>query len=95
VANPAATVRAYCDAVRIAFVPEALSWNVERRTEYPYLEGGCWHENWHRSSSIQMLHNPNYPTLENSLRPQCPSATGSAPTAGSAATLSVSGGHGR
>jgi hypothetical protein len=68
VANPAATVRAYCDAVNISFVPEALSWNVERRTEYTYLEGGRWHENLHRSSGIQMRYNLNYPTLENSPR---------------------------
>jgi hypothetical protein len=67
VADPAATVRAYCDAVHIPFVPEALSWKVERRPEYTYLEGGRWHENLHRSSGIQMQHH-HYPTLENSPR---------------------------
>ena len=43
VQHPKATIQAYCEAVGIAFMPEALSWEPGPRPEISYWDHGNWH----------------------------------------------------
>jgi len=68
-ADPAGTVRAYCQAVGIDFMADALEWEPGERTEVSwYNEGtGAWHDNLRASTGI---HKPTteYPPLEDTPR---------------------------
>ncbi|MDA9913164.1 hypothetical protein N9D66_01755 [Candidatus Nanopelagicales bacterium] len=68
VADPEGTVRAYCTAVGIAFIPEALEWEQERKKDFVYLHGTDWHKNLNKSNGLQATKNPGHPTMENSPR---------------------------
>ncbi len=68
-ADPAATTRAYCDAVGIDFIPQALEWDAGERNEVSwYGEGtGPWHDSLRQSTGIRPQKS-NYPPLENDPR---------------------------
>lgn len=66
--NPVATVKSYCEAVDIPFLPKALSWDAKKREEFIYVEGGSWHKHLNSSSGFQAGDNEGYPTMENNLR---------------------------
>ncbi len=53
--DPSGTTAAYCDAVGIPFVSEALEWEAGERSEVSwYNEGtGAWHDNLRQSTGIQ------------------------------------------
>lgn len=42
-ADPVATVKAYCKAVDLPFMPEALTWEAKERPALNWWEGGSWH----------------------------------------------------
>lgn len=65
---PAATIQAYCDALQIPFLPNALSWQPGERKEFIYMEGGRWHGNLNQSGGFQSFENKTYPTMESSPR---------------------------
>ena len=68
-ANPAATTRAYCAAVGIEFIPEALEWKAGEREEVSwYGEGtGPWHDSLRQSTGIKPQ-KTSYPPLEENPR---------------------------
>ena len=68
-ANPAATTRAYCEAVGIEFIADALEWEPgERREVSWYGEGtGPWHDTLRQSSGIKPQ-KTSYPPLEDDAR---------------------------
>ena len=68
-AAPAATTRAYCAAVGIEFIAEALEWEPGERNEVSwYGEGtGPWHDSLRQSSGIRPQKS-NYPPLEDDAR---------------------------
>ena len=68
-ANPAATTKAYCTAVGIEFLPEALEWEAGERKEVSwYGEGtGPWHDSLRQSTGIKPQ-KTNYPPLEDNPR---------------------------
>ena len=51
--NPAGIVAAYCAAVGIPFMPEALSWAPGARDEVSWYDGGSWHENLRNSDGLK------------------------------------------
>ena len=51
-ADPAATVEAWCRAVGIAFSPEALRWEPGPRDEVSWWDGGSFHETLRRSRGL-------------------------------------------
>ena len=67
--NPAATTRAYCAAVCIDFIAEALEWEAGERKEVSwYGEGtGPWHDSLRQSTGIKPQ-KTNYPPLEDDPR---------------------------
>ncbi|NNE96799.1 MAG: sulfotransferase family protein [Acidimicrobiales bacterium] len=67
--DPAGTARAYCDAVGIPFIAEALEWEAGDRSEVSwYGEGtGPWHDNLRESTGIQKP-KTTYPPLEDNPR---------------------------
>ena len=67
--DPVATTRAYCRAVGIEFVAEALSWDQGDRAEVSwYGEGtGPWHDGLRRSTGITKP-TTSYPPLEDDPR---------------------------
>ena len=67
--NPAATTRAYCEAVGIEFMPEALEWEAGERKEVSwYGEGtGPWHDSLRQSTGIKPQ-KTSYPPLEDNPR---------------------------
>ena len=67
--DPAATVRAYCRAVEIEFIPEALAWEAGDRREVSwYGQGtGPWHEQLRASTGI-VAPTTDYPPLEDTPR---------------------------
>ena len=68
-ADPAATTRAYCNAVGIEFIAEALEWEPGKREEVSwYSEStGPWHDTLRQSSGIKPQ-KTRYPPLENNPR---------------------------
>ncbi len=52
-ANPHSVVAAWCDAVGIAFLPEALSWEPGARDEVSWWDGGSFHENLRNSDGLK------------------------------------------
>jgi len=67
--HPDAAVQAYCDAVGIGFVPEAMAWEPGERTEVSwYGEGsGPWHDELRRSRGIEKP-TTVYPPIEDDAR---------------------------
>lgn len=67
--DAAGTTRAYCAAVGIPFIADALEWEAGDRREVSwYGEGtGPWHENLRESTGIQRP-KTNYPALEENQR---------------------------
>ncbi|MFQ5761282.1 MAG: sulfotransferase family protein, partial [Acidiferrobacterales bacterium] len=57
--RPDATVRAYCEAVDIPFVPKALSWAHGERKEVSWYDNGNWHGNLKASTGLKRQKN-NY-----------------------------------
>ena len=64
-ADPDRTTRAYCEAVGIPFIEEALSWEAGERKEVSwYGEGtGPWHDNLRQSTGIKPQAS-KYPPIE-------------------------------
>ena len=64
-ADPQGTIRAYCNAVGIPFIAEALSWEAGERKEVSwYGEGtGPWHDNLRQSTGIKPQKS-KYPPIE-------------------------------
>ena len=52
-ADPHAMVSKWCDAVDIAFIPEALSWEPGPRDEVSWWDGGSFHENLRGSDGLK------------------------------------------
>ena len=52
-ADPYPMVEAYCEAVGIAFVPEALRWKPGARDEVSWWDGGSFHENLKNSDGLK------------------------------------------
>lgn len=57
--HPDATVRAYCEAVDIPFISEALSWESGKRKEISWYDKGSWHGNLKASTGLKPQNN-NY-----------------------------------
>lgn len=51
--NPYGIVKVYCDAVGIAYIPEALSWDPGARDEVSWYDRGSWHENLRESDGLK------------------------------------------
>lgn len=51
--NPAGIVEAYCNAVGIPFLDEALSWKPGDRNEVSWYDGGSWHKNLRDSDGLK------------------------------------------
>ena len=51
--NPSAAVKHWCEAVDIAFVPEALSWHPGARNEVSWWDGGSFHANLRDSDGLK------------------------------------------
>ena len=51
--NPYGIVEAYCKAVSIPFMPEALSWEPGARDEVSWYDGGSWHQNLRDSDGLK------------------------------------------
>ena len=51
--QPDATVRAYCDAIGIPFIPESLSWETGERKEVSWYDKGSWHGNLKASTGLK------------------------------------------
>ncbi len=59
---PYRTVEAYCKAVGIPFLPEALEWNEGERSEVTW-NGGSWHESLQDSTGLNRQ-NSHHPTVD-------------------------------
>ncbi len=51
--DPHGIVAAYCDAVGIPFIAEALSWEPGDRAEVSWYDGGSWHGNLRDSDGLK------------------------------------------
>lgn len=51
--NPNGIVEAYCKAVGIRFMPQALTWEPGARDEVSWYDGGSWHENLRNSDGLK------------------------------------------
>ncbi|MCZ6488257.1 MAG: sulfotransferase family protein [Gammaproteobacteria bacterium] len=51
--NPHDMIEAYCHAVRISFMPEALHWESGARDEVSWYDGGSWHTNLRDSDGLK------------------------------------------
>ena len=51
--NPDGIVEAYCDAVGIPLMPEALSWEPGKRDEVSWYDAGSWHQNLADSDGLK------------------------------------------
>jgi hypothetical protein len=51
--NPRAIVEAYCTAVGIPYLEEALSWEPGERHEVGWYDGGSWHANLRGSNGLK------------------------------------------
>jgi hypothetical protein len=50
---PAEVVEAYCAAVGIAYMPQALNWESGERNEVSWYDGGSWHGSLRQSTGIK------------------------------------------
>jgi hypothetical protein len=51
--DPPGIVEAYCDAVGIPYIEEALSWQPGNREEVSWYDGGSWHTNLRNSDGLK------------------------------------------
>ena len=51
--DPHGIVEAYCEAVGIPFMPDALSWEPGDRDEVAWYDGGSWHNNLRNSDGLK------------------------------------------
>jgi hypothetical protein len=51
--NPQGIVNAYCNAVGIPYIEEALSWEPGKRDEVSWYDGGSWHANLRDSDGLK------------------------------------------
>ncbi|MBT5500007.1 MAG: sulfotransferase family protein, partial [Thiotrichales bacterium] len=51
--NPYEMIEAYCTAVGITFIEEALSWKPGKRDEVSWWDGGSFHENLRNSDGLK------------------------------------------
>jgi len=51
--NPQAIVEAYCNAVGIPYIEEALSWKPGNREEVSWYDSGSWHGNLRNSDGLK------------------------------------------
>ncbi len=51
--DPQGIVAAYCQAVGIPFIAEALSWEPGDRSEVSWYDGGSWHSNLRNSDGLK------------------------------------------
>ena len=51
--DPYGVVEAYCSAVGISFIPEALDWEPGARDEVSWWDGGSFHENLRNSDGLK------------------------------------------
>lgn len=51
--RPAKVVQAYCTAVDIPFMPEALTWEPGPRSEVSLINGGTWHEHLRKTQGFK------------------------------------------
>ena len=51
--NPYGIVEAYCKAVGIPYIEEALSWEPGQRDEVSWYDGGSWHANLRDSTGLE------------------------------------------
>ena len=51
--NPLGVVEAYCRAVGISFIEEALTWEPGDRREVSWYDGGSWHANLRESDGLK------------------------------------------
>ena len=51
--DPEGIVAAYCAAVGLPFLPEALSWEPGEREEVSWYDGGSWHGNLRESDGLK------------------------------------------
>ena len=51
--NPEGIVKAWCQAVGIPFIAEALSWEPGDRDEVSWYDGGSWHGNLRGSDGLK------------------------------------------
>ncbi|MGD1700303.1 hypothetical protein [Dapis sp. BLCC M229] len=58
--NPEATVKAYCNAVGIPFIPQALYWKPSERPEVSWFENGRCHTYLKSSSGFKEQENKKY-----------------------------------
>ncbi|NET01944.1 MAG: sulfotransferase family protein [Sphaerospermopsis sp. SIO1G1] len=63
VQKPEATVKAYCDAVGIKFMPQALKWQPKVRPEILQWEG-CWHTHLQSSQGFKEREKKDYVGIE-------------------------------
>lgn len=68
--QPDATIKAYCDAVGIPFIPEALSWEAKSRPEINHWQDGLWHSSVKTSKGLRERKQKenNYETMEDNDR---------------------------
>jgi len=64
VQKPEATIKAYCDAVGIPFIKEALEWEPKFRPELTNWDGGTWVTNAMFSTGFKEQNTDNYVAVE-------------------------------
>jgi hypothetical protein len=66
--HPDLTIKAYCEAVGIPFMPKALTWEQKSRPEINQWENGLWHSSLNTSTGLRDRKQKeiNYGTLEDS-----------------------------
>lgn len=65
VSHPEATMRAYCDALNIPFIADALHWDAKLPEQFVWWDGGSWLDDMAKSTSIQPT-NKSYTQIEDS-----------------------------
>ena len=54
VADPGAVVAAWCDAVGIEFLPDALAWTAPEDRAHSWYDNGSWHDNLRTSTGLEV-----------------------------------------
>ncbi len=63
VTHPEATIKAYCEAVEIPFIAEAMQWESGPRPEFNWWEGGSWHTDVNASTGVKVINKKEYPSV--------------------------------
>ena len=64
--NPGDTIKAYCDAVDIEFMPESLEWDPASPPQWETWKG--WHDDAEKSSGFEKPKKKNYARIRDSRR---------------------------